>query len=93
MYGIAFSGFRLQEAEQGGHAEAEAARERQPPPAVQEGEAGHPKEQEDTPLHQVVIPIHVQLYLKGLWHELSSVYFWHVLKGYPGKERFTLRLF
>ncbi len=54
MHCVAFSGFRLQEAEQGGHAEAEAAAaERQPPPAVQEGEAGHPKEQEDTPLHQV----------------------------------------
>jgi hypothetical protein len=54
MYGIAFVGFRLQEAEQGGHTEAEAtATERQPQPAVQEGEAGHPKEQEDTPLHQV----------------------------------------
>jgi hypothetical protein len=58
MYFVAFSGFRLQEAEQGGHAEAEGARERQPPPAVQEGEAGHPKEQEDTPLHQVVIPMY-----------------------------------
>ncbi len=58
MYCIDFSGFRLQEAEQGGHAEAEAATERQPPPAVQEGEAGHPKEQEDTPLHQVGIPMY-----------------------------------
>jgi hypothetical protein len=56
MYCNAFLGFRLQEAEQGGRAEAEAATERQPPPAVQEGEAGHPKEQEDTPLHQVGIP-------------------------------------
>jgi hypothetical protein len=53
----AFLGFRLQEAEQGGHAEAGAATERQPQPAVQEGEAGHPKEQEDTPLHQVRISI------------------------------------
>ncbi len=63
MYCNALLGFRLQEAEQGGHAEAEAATERQPPPAVQEGEAGHPKEQEDTPLHQVGNPY--KIVLKG----------------------------